>query len=274
MFRVRPMFESAEEASRFFAHQALRTSAIRRELYRRAGIQRMKSILDAGCGTGEITSQLREITTANVTGVDIEEIFIKCARSNYGGVDFRCSDCASLPYEDCCFDMVTFHFFLMWAQKPSRVIGELLRVLKRGGVLLACAEPDYGGIIEYPENREFRKAEEEALRARGADTKIGRKLGFLLREAGLSVNQGVFASVIEGRQLVEDLRFMKDFYLRDFTQIMDEKRARTLIEKEIKIAARGKVMVPPFFGRSQERIRRNGTLLIFAGYKVMRFWLS
>ncbi len=244
---MKAMFFSAEEASRYFSRQASLTHQIRRDLYRKAGISRMKSILDAGCGTGEITSEIREITGGCVTGVDIDEDFIEYARSRYKNLDFLCSDCASLPFDEGAFDMVIFHFFLMWVRKPQRVLKEIARVLKPGGVILACAELDYGGIIEYPQNPDFRKAEEEALVLRGADTRMGRKLGFVLRNAGLSVRHGIYSSVIQGDELMENIEFMKDIYFRDFTLLMDEKKARRLIDSEMKLARQGKMIVTPVF---------------------------
>jgi hypothetical protein len=62
----------------------------------------------------------------------------------------------------------------------------MARLLKPGGAILALAEPDYGGRIDYPsELALLGDIQRQSLQAQGADPWIGRKLAALFRQAGL-----------------------------------------------------------------------------------------
>jgi hypothetical protein len=51
----------------------------------------------------------------------------------------------------------------------------MVRVTRPGGAVLVCAEPDYGGRLDYPD-LPLRTWQIEALRREGADPCLGRKL--------------------------------------------------------------------------------------------------
>jgi hypothetical protein len=71
----------------------------------------------------------------------------------------------------------------------------MLRVTRRGGAVLALAEPDYGGRIDYPpELQPLGEAQIQSLRQQGADPELGRKLSALLHDCGLiQVETGVLS---------------------------------------------------------------------------------
>ncbi len=53
--------------------------------------------------------------------------------------------------------------------------------------MLALAEPDYGGRIDYPDAlAELGNLQTKALHEKGADPETGRKLGSMFAQAGLS----------------------------------------------------------------------------------------
>src|SRR4051794_40083573 len=52
-------------------------------------------VLDAGCGTGYLSAQLRD-RGAHVTAVDFAERMIEIARADYRGIDFRVDSCETL----------------------------------------------------------------------------------------------------------------------------------------------------------------------------------
>jgi hypothetical protein len=71
---------------------------------------------------------------------------------------------------------------------PLQVLKEMRRVCRGGGSLLALAEPDYGGRIDYPQALDkLGKLQTHALRSQGADPEIGRKLRGIFTQAGLCV---------------------------------------------------------------------------------------
>jgi hypothetical protein len=67
------------------------------------------------------------------------------------------------------------------------------RVTKPGGAVLALAEPDYGGRIDFPpELAQIGQWQKTALQIQGADPEIGRKLAGIFSNLGLSrVETGV-----------------------------------------------------------------------------------
>jgi hypothetical protein len=61
------------------------------------------------------------------------------------------------------------------------------RVTRPGGWVLALAEPDYGGRVDYPEALiPLGVLQEAALSRQGAQTRLGRRLAALFHDAGLA----------------------------------------------------------------------------------------
>src|SRR4030043_1741671 len=69
-------------------------------------ISRGKKVLDLGCGTGNIASQLRKAIKADVIGVDASFAMLKVAKGK--SVEVICADIdnAPLPFRDGSFDTV------------------------------------------------------------------------------------------------------------------------------------------------------------------------
>ena len=240
-------FKDAREAGRYFAGQAAWTAPLRRYLYRKSGLRLKRSVLDAGCGTGEVTAEIAELTGGTVTGVDADADLVGYASAAHPGIRFVEAECASMPFEGASFDLVTCHFFIMWLREPAACLGEMARVLEPGGVLLACAEPDYGGLVEYPEHREFWRAIEESLRLEGADPRAGRKLAELLRGAGLGVQVGVSATVWDGELLASEWDARRGVFEGDLEAVLGRERAREVLAEELEQARAGKIVVVPLF---------------------------
>ena len=104
------------------------------------------------------------------------------------------------------FDIALCHFLLLWVADPRQVIAEMRRVVRPGGYVLALAEPDYGGRIDYPpEFAALGRLQAEALRRQGADPDLGRKLSALFHEAGLKlVETGVLGGQWSGMPNPQD----------------------------------------------------------------------
>lgn len=76
----------------------------------------------------------------------------------------------------------------MWIYQPSLILLEMKRVVKPGGYVIALAEPDYGGRIDFPDsliNLGF--LQKEALIKQGADPVIGRKLRSYFKSANIQI---------------------------------------------------------------------------------------
>ena len=176
-----------------FEVQAGWTRAIRLHLYAQAGLKKARQVLEVGCGTGVLTAELSHETRARVNGLDMDRNFLSLAQKLDRKTRYLLGDGKLLPYRSGTFDLVLCHFFLLWVRDPLQALLEMKRVTRRGRAVLALAEPDYGGRIDYPESlAELGRQQTERLRGAGANPLIGRELAGLFARAGLiDVETGV-----------------------------------------------------------------------------------
>lgn len=169
-----------------YRQQAGWTEVVRQHLYQRAGIAQARRVLEVGCGTGAITADLHQYTPASVTGIDLNRDDLAYAKAVDSRSDYSAADALALPFPTGEFDAAVCHFFLLWVSRPEQALAEMARVTRYGGVVLALAEPDYGGRMDYPpELAVLGRKQAEALVRQGANTQLGRELAALLRGAGL-----------------------------------------------------------------------------------------
>ncbi|MCL4559717.1 MAG: class I SAM-dependent methyltransferase [Chloroflexi bacterium] len=180
-----------------FVQQARWTQDLRRYLYEKAGFAQAQRILEVGCGTGAITTDLHYHTLATVYGLDLNPRHLALAQQNDPLSHFIHGDAASLPFPAGTFDAVLCHFLLLWVADAAQVVREMARLARKGGCVIALAEPDYGGRIDYPLPLvELGRAQGEALKQQGAQPQIGRKLAALFNAAKL---KGVESGVLGGQ---------------------------------------------------------------------------
>jgi SAM-dependent methyltransferase len=190
-----------EEWDQQFTRQAGWTRATRQHLYRRANLLRAQRVLDVGSGTGAVTEELAARTGGQVVGVDIDPAMVAFAQGRGGRVEYRPGDAHNLPFDDGWFDVSACHFLLLWCRDPARAAAEMVRVTQPGGAVLVCAEPDYGGRIDYPD-LPLRDWQMAALRREGADPCLGRKLRALFTlPAVRSVEVGVMPGLWDAATL-------------------------------------------------------------------------
>jgi SAM-dependent methyltransferase len=114
-----------------------------------AGVAGDRDVLDAGCGEGYGCAILAAAGARRVIGVDLAGDVIERARGRYGEegrVEFSEGDVAALPFEDDSFDLVTCFETIEHVAAQERVIAELARVLRPGGIAI-CSSPNRE---EYP----------------------------------------------------------------------------------------------------------------------------
>ncbi len=169
-----------------FLQQALWTRAIRQSLYARARIAAAQRVIEIGCGTGVLTAELNTLTQAASYGLDMDNDNLTRARLYDPRTRFIRGDAITLPFPDQTFDLAFCHFFFLWVKQPLKVINEMRRITHQHGHILALAEPDYGGRIDYPPSLEkIGSYQTAALAKQGADPFMGRKLASLFNQAGL-----------------------------------------------------------------------------------------
>ncbi len=177
---------SLDELHLRYQHQATWTAQIRSRLYRAAKLDAASRILEVGSGTGAITSELARRSSARIFGIDIDHRLNAFARSQDGTPSYLTGDGFRLPFADSTFDATICHYLLLWIDAPERLLREMLRITAQNGAVLALAEPDYGGRIDYPDELiQLGTLQAQALAEEGADTRIGRKLRALFSRLGL-----------------------------------------------------------------------------------------
>ena len=105
-------------------------------------------VLDVACGTGDLTQAIFENTGAQVIGIDFCRPMLEHALTKYRTLSFVEGDALRLPFADEMFDAVTIGFGLRNLSSVRMGLGELRRVLKRGGrlAILEFSKPTVPGF--------------------------------------------------------------------------------------------------------------------------------
>ncbi len=118
---------------------------LRRMTVDNAQIQPGNTVLDVGCGTGEVALLAKTRTKAGkVHGIDPAPEMIAVARSKAARrkleIDFRVGVIEALPFPDASMDVVTSSLMMHHLPEDLKVRGlaEVYRVLKPGGRLLVA----------------------------------------------------------------------------------------------------------------------------------------
>ena len=175
---------SYQEWDEQFTRQAGWTRGTRAHLYRRANLLRAARVLDVGSGTGVLTEELADRTKGQVVGVDLDPGMVDFAQKRHGKALYQSGDAHDLAFRDGWFDLVVCQFLLLWCSDAARVAQEMIRVTRPGGTVVVCAEPDYGGRIDYPD-LPLGHWQSLSLRREGADPQLGRKLRSLFALPGV-----------------------------------------------------------------------------------------
>jgi len=92
-------------------------------------------VLEVGCGEGELSERIVRGLGVELVALDQSERMVELARAR--GVDARVGDVQELPFEDGSFDVAVAAWMLYHVPDLDRAVGELARVLRPGGRLVA-----------------------------------------------------------------------------------------------------------------------------------------
>lgn len=150
-------------------------------------------VLDAGCGTGAITSGIaaRVAPGGSVTGIDTGEALIAQAQHNFAGVQglqFEIADIHTYaPAEK--FDLITSARVLQWLPDPLQTLRSMKALLRPGG-MIAILDYNHEKITwdpaPPPSMRRFYDAFLQWRTDAGFDNRIADRLLHLFRETGLT----------------------------------------------------------------------------------------
>lgn len=140
-------------------HSLGRDQAWRRKVVALANVSPSDQVLDAACGTGDLSLLFAQAGAKRVVGVDFTPAMLEIARHKAeaisardpdrrpgppseprrglsvraGGLDameFTHADITQLPFEDASFDIVSIAFGLRNVERPERALREFRRVLR------------------------------------------------------------------------------------------------------------------------------------------------
>ena len=151
-------------------------------------------VLDAGCGTGEISLRLAQLfPRARLLGVDVIDDHLRLARARCASagerVRFENRSIFELGLSDATFDLVVCRHVLQAVPHAERALAELVRVARRGGWIHLIAE-DY--LMIHFERRRldpddfWSVAPRQFGEAIGTDLRVGRRAYGMLRRLGLA----------------------------------------------------------------------------------------
>jgi len=117
-----------------------RTELTDQAVFAAAGSCQGLDVLDVGCGEGYMTREIARRGARQATGIDKSPALIAAARSGSAGqqgIRFGEADAAALPFGESSYDMAVANHVLNDLPDITGPVGELARVLRPGGRLVA-----------------------------------------------------------------------------------------------------------------------------------------
>lgn len=218
-------------------------------------MERARRVLEVGCGTGAILLDAEQAVPLGLYGLDINLPGLRQAQKHAPLAQLITANALRLPYASASFDITFCHFLLLWVKDPQTALAEMRRVTRPGGYVVALAEPDYGGRIDYPDAlAPLGRLQARALANQGADPLLGRKLSGLLNNAGLeSVQVGLIGGFWNRPPTPESLDLEWDVLTSDLDGTIPANLLPALREIDHKAWEQGSriLYVPTFYGWGQ-----------------------
>lgn len=147
-------------------------------------------VLDAGCGTGFLTQELAIAVGPNgrVVGIDNSLDMLDRATKRCKGlpqVQLQKGTVEELPEKDNSFDAASCVQVLLYVHETAKAVGELHRVLKRGGRVVIL-ETDWRGVVLNSSDEILSQRMFEAWNDAVPSPKLPVQLGPLLRAQGFT----------------------------------------------------------------------------------------
>ena len=192
----------------------IRSNSTTERLFRAAGISAGVTVLELGCGPGEVSELLSEIVgpTGSVLAVDRSDKMLSTAKrrleeAGKTNIRFVCADLNNAPdyLEDVnrsSFDVVAGRRVLIYLASPDRVLASLLPWLREGG-LVVFEEFDSticpGHVATMPAHIRGVSFLDTMLGEEGVDRSMGFHLPATFVAAGLQFERIWAEAVIDGQ---------------------------------------------------------------------------
>lgn len=210
-------------------HQVWENAA--RALWMKAGFCEGQTLLDLGCGPGFATMQLAEIvgSKGRVHAVDVSQRFIaylqeEIQRNNITTISAFVSDASKIDLESATLDGAYARWVLCFVDDPGKIVKEISRLLRPGGVFAIKDYFNYTATALAPHssiNRKITQAVADFISCKGGDATVGRKLPKLLNEAGFTI-QSLDTVCHLARPGEEKWNWMQTFFFQFLPKVIDE----------------------------------------------------
>lgn len=234
-----------------FIVQARWTAALRQYLLKIAGLTARSHILETGCGTGVIVSDLSHQLKARITGIDINFESLLFLKQQSSGTLIVTANGLALPFSNKTFDACVSHYYLLWINDQQQAVSEMARVTKDNGYVIAFAEPDYEARIDYPESLQIiGQLQNQSLHVKGASLATGRKLRELFTTARLKdVRCGVFGNEWLSMERFVDYEFEWRYLQEDLRPYLSSEAIKSLMEADLKTREKQQrvIYIPTFW---------------------------
>jgi len=231
-----------------YAQQAKWTRDLRAYLFNKAKLDNSHRVLEVGCGTGAILSELPKHISLH--GLDIDPAALAECRIHAPAALLIHGNALTLPYSNETFDIVYCHFLLLWVQDPLQALHEMKRVTKTGGHIIAFAEPDYANRIDKPDELvQLGKWQTESLKGQGADPGLGARLADLFFQAGITILETGTIQSVENEPSPEEWEIewaVMESDLADSVSGADIQKMKTL-DQLARAHGERKLNVPTYF---------------------------
>lgn len=211
----------------------------RRRIHWIAGQARGDRVLDIGCSQG-ITSILLGREGFEVIGIDIEASRIEYAQADLAleseetraRVTFSIGNAAELEYEESSFDTVLLGEVIEHLVAPERVLSEVVRVLRPGGVVVVTTP--FGFLHHHDHKQTFFPTDLLALLSPYfgiVSAEIGDRYFRIVGEKGAETEEAVFAMLQEQADgVVRDIQAeLLDVRNRAHRLALDLEKARSSV---------------------------------------------
>jgi ubiquinone/menaquinone biosynthesis C-methylase UbiE len=169
----------------------------------RMAIDTRNEVLDLGCGTGIAARAIasRPGFKGSVSGIDLSDHLVEAAIQLATGeglgsrVSFKVGDSQNLDLPPASFDAVIAHTLFSHLDDPPKVLAEMRRVLRPGGVI-GIFDGDYASLtFELGDEQRSRQMDDALIASLVTNPRILRQMPRLLKQAGFVVS-AVMPSII------------------------------------------------------------------------------
>jgi SAM-dependent methyltransferase len=237
---------------RRYVQQARWTRTLRAYIFEQAHLGESSQVLEVGCGTGAILSDIP--IPVSLHGLDRDSDALAQCRIHASSACLVQGDALQLPYADQSCDFVYCHYLLLWVRDPLQALVEMRRVAKPGALVAAFAEPDYRARVDEPaELVPLGEWQTESLIRQGADAGLGRRLANLFDQAGIKVRETGPLQTMESDPSPEEWEMEWAVIEADLTGFVSREDLQRMKALDQQARARGeRVMhVPTYFAWGQ-----------------------